>query len=82
MTKPSPNTDNIGLRLKQIRLNRKMTIRFLAQKAGVDAALISRLENGRRPGVYTFTLRRLAGALDCTCDELVIGPARSLGDAS
>ena len=77
-----PKNSGLGQRLKALRLNRKMTMRFLAQKANMQEAVISRLEAGRRDGINTYTLRRLAVALGCSCDELVIGPLTSLGGES
>ena len=43
----------------------------MAASSGIGKAHIGHIENGRRAGTVD-TLRRLAGALDCTLDDLVL----------
>lgn len=43
----SPGDDQIGGRLKAVRMSKGMSAREVAERAGVTAAYISRLENGR-----------------------------------
>jgi len=51
------------------RTARGLSIQALAASCGVGKAHISHIENGRRGGTVD-TLRRLAGALGCTVDDL------------
>lgn len=57
-------------RLKEWRKRRKMTIRQLAEKVGVDHTTISRWENGKSP-LTTSDLVTLARILDCSVFHLI-----------
>jgi transcriptional regulator with XRE-family HTH domain len=66
----------IGVHLKQIRLARDESQEAIARRANISTATYSRIENGHNePSVDT--LRRLAGALDVTVDELIGGPIKA-----
>jgi transcriptional regulator with XRE-family HTH domain len=55
----------IGQRLRELREQHRLTMRGLAELAGVSASLISDVERGRvEPSISV--LKRLAGALDTT----------------
>jgi transcriptional regulator with XRE-family HTH domain len=55
----------IGQRLRELREQHRLTMRGLAELAGVSASLISDVERGRvEPSISA--LKRLAGALDTT----------------
>src|SRR5688572_1881023 len=55
----------IGPRLRELREQHRLTMRGLAELAGVSASLISDVERGRvEPSISA--LKRLAGALDTT----------------
>jgi mannose-6-phosphate isomerase-like protein (cupin superfamily)/DNA-binding transcriptional regulator YiaG len=56
---------SIGQRLRELREQHRLTMRGLAELAGVSASLISDVERGRvEPSISA--LKRLAGALDTT----------------
>lgn len=61
--------DNLGERLKDVRLKAGMTLRELARQADVSPSFISQIENGKsQPSVSTlYTFSRLLGV---TVDEL------------
>lgn len=70
----------LGLRLRELRLSRGMTMAALAEKIGVTQPAISQWESGReRPG--RETLQRLAGALGVTAEALAL-PAGSQSSAA
>jgi transcriptional regulator with XRE-family HTH domain/quercetin dioxygenase-like cupin family protein len=61
--------DNLGSRLKDIRLKAGLTLRELARKADVSASFISQIENGKsQPSVAT--LYAFAQLLNVSIDEL------------
>src|SRR5438552_18440936 len=57
-------------RVRVWREHRGLTVKALADKAGVTAAYLSQVETGKRDGTLG-TSRKLAGALGVTRDELV-----------
>jgi len=63
---------NIGTRIRQLRLAKKMKITELADAVGVDAANISRLETGKQKQFSEQTLNRLAQALNVSVSDLFI----------
>lgn len=61
--------DNLGTRLRQLRMNAGFSLRELARLAKVSPSLVSQIENGKsRPSVST--LYGFARLLDVTVDEL------------
>jgi transcriptional regulator with XRE-family HTH domain len=60
----------IGDRLKDARIRRALTQEELAEKAGVNAATVARLERNRTEP-HMSTLRKLAKALDVDPTELI-----------
>ena len=64
---PLPAGEN---RVRVWREHRGLTVKALADKAGVTAAYLSQVETGKRDGTLG-TYRKLAGALGVTLDELV-----------
>lgn len=60
---------SIGLRIRQIRSERKLTQEELAEKADTDHTVISRIEGGRNLTVET--LIKIANALDISTDYLL-----------
>lgn len=61
---------DVGQRLRSARQRRRLTQVQLAQKTGMDQAVISRLERGEnRPRIDT--LRRLASALEMTVPQVL-----------
>lgn len=57
--------NNIGLQLKNIRMNRKMEIEKLAVLSGIQAGTISAIEAGELD-VNISTLSKLSDVLNCT----------------
>ena len=69
----------IGKRIRRERLARAMTQRALAEKVGVGAPHISKIEAGREVPSDEL-LRRFAGALDCDFDEFLLVARRMPSD--
>jgi transcriptional regulator with XRE-family HTH domain len=57
-------------KLKRLRKERVLTIRELANEAGVSKTTISNIENGQSEA-YPSTIRKLARAFDVTPSDLV-----------
>jgi transcriptional regulator with XRE-family HTH domain len=73
-----PDTSNTkAMELKKYRRIAGLTQQQLADKAGVDATLISRLERGQRTKTRWSTIARLAQALNLEPHELepILPPA-------
>lgn len=68
-------TESIGQRIKRDRLSRNMTQRDLAEVVDVGVPHISKIEAGReRPS--DELLRKIAEALGCDADELMLAARR------
>jgi transcriptional regulator with XRE-family HTH domain len=61
-----------GARLRQLRAERALTLRALAEISGVSYDTINKLELGRRPA-HASTIRKLADALSVEPKELMKG---------
>jgi len=61
-----------GQRLRQLRVERALSLRALAQRSGVAFDTINKLELGHRPA-RLVTIRKLAEALDVEPKELMKG---------
>ena len=57
-------------RCKELRIARGMSIRKLAEEAGVSTETIYSLEHGRRDFIWPKTARKLAGALGVSLEDL------------
>jgi len=65
-------SSKFGKRVRQLREQRQMTLRALADAAGVDFTYLSKVENGRVPYTPSVeTIRVLASALGCDALELL-----------
>jgi len=62
---------NVGLVLRQARIDAGLSVRALERLSGVTTALISKLEAGDRPDPSFRTIQRLATAIGISLDELV-----------
>src|SRR5215471_16317832 len=61
--------DNLGTRLKQLRVKAGLTLRQLARKADVSPSFVSQIENGKsQPSVATLYV--FAQLLNVSIDEL------------
>lgn len=73
-------TADIGVRLREARLQRGMSLRSVAQAVGVSASLISQVETGKtQPSVST--LYALVNHLGVSMDDLM-GVAASVSDTA
>ena len=61
-----------GQRLRQLRVERALSLRALAQRSGVAFDTINKLELGHRPA-RLVTIRKLADALSVDPKELMKG---------
>jgi transcriptional regulator with XRE-family HTH domain len=61
-----------GQRLRQLRVERALTLRVLAERSGVSYDTINKLELGQRPARLS-TIRKLADALGVEPKELMKG---------
>ncbi len=61
-----------GERLRQLRVEKALSLRALGEITGVAFDTISKLENGRRPA-RLVTIRKLAEALGVEPKELMKG---------
>jgi transcriptional regulator with XRE-family HTH domain len=70
--KPMPISSNVELnvRLKRLRLERRMSIRSLAEVAGMDAATVYRIEHGDIASPRPQHLQRIAVALEVDVEDL------------
>jgi len=64
----------LGRRLKELRSDRKWTVRELADRAGVSPAYPSKIETGEIEDPGTEMAVKLAGALGMTLTELLGEP--------
>jgi transcriptional regulator with XRE-family HTH domain len=61
-----------GERLRELRVERALSLRALGERSGVTFATINNLENGNRPARLA-TIRKLAEALGVEPKELMKG---------
>ena len=61
-----------GQRLRQLRVERALTLRALAERSGVSYDTINKLELGQRPARLS-TIRKLADVLGVEPKELMKG---------
>jgi transcriptional regulator with XRE-family HTH domain len=61
-----------GQRLRELRVQRALSLRALGERSGVSFATINNLENGNRPARLA-TIRKLAEALEVDPIELMKG---------
>lgn len=59
-----------GGRVRQLRLEKKLSIRQLAELAGVAKSQISDIENSQHQNTTIDTICKLAKALECKTEEL------------
>lgn len=67
--------EEIGVALKRARLDKKLSLRRVAEQLGISTSLLSQVENGKtQPSVKT--LFGLATVLEVSLDEIAIGRSR------
>ncbi len=59
----------VGLRLRKLREARQLTARDVAERAGISAHSLSRIETGKHDVVFT-TLQKILDATGCTLKDL------------
>ena len=64
MTTVETNTANIPTIIKTLRLDRGLSLRELAHKAGVTASYLSKIENNLTPNITINVLAALCHALE------------------
>ena len=68
-TPPADSASDVGRRLRELRLRRRLTLREIADRAGLSESFLSRLERGRT-SVSITSLQRIAGALAMDVSDL------------
>jgi transcriptional regulator with XRE-family HTH domain len=79
LTEPALETNGLpelGQRLRAIRLLRRLTLREVAESAGVSESFVSQLERGRS-SASVATLQRLAAAVGIEVSDLFSGESQS-----
>lgn len=72
--KTTPDIDLlVRRRLRELRLQRNLTLQDVGERAGIDVSTLSRLESGKRRLALDH-LPRLARALSVSTDELLQAP--------
>ena len=61
---------NFAERLKELRIENKLTQKRLAELAGINQSMIARWENGENEPLASY-IPKLAEALNCSCDYLL-----------
>lgn len=64
-------SDDFGEYLRDSRKRAGLTLRDLAQRAGIDFTYLSKIENGRVPPPAESTVRTLAAQLGVDADDLI-----------
>lgn len=62
----------IGKRIRQIREEKEMTREQLATSADITTKFLYEVENGKK-GLSAVTLLKIANALSCSCDYILLG---------
>lgn len=65
------------LNIREKRKSLKMSQEELASLAGVSRQTIINLENNASKNITVITLQKIAGALNCSVDDLLILPEES-----
>lgn len=64
-----PRPDDVGTRLRVLRVRRRLTLREVADRAGLSESFLSRLERGRT-SVSIASLQRIAAAVGVEVSDL------------
>ncbi|MEI6970574.1 MAG: helix-turn-helix domain-containing protein [bacterium] len=73
------NPGDIGRRIRELRQDRELSLRALAQKSGVAVSFLSKVEAGRGSPTLV-TLLKILEALNCTAPEFFAAPDNRMGD--
>lgn len=67
---PEPDSVEVGVRLRELRMGRRLTLRQVAERAGISEGFLSQIELGRSaPSLKTF--HRLAQALGLEAADIL-----------
>jgi transcriptional regulator with XRE-family HTH domain len=69
--RPEVNMTALGAHLASARRQQQLRQADLAREVGIHAVTLSRIENGKLPGVTVAVLARLAMRLDLSLDHLL-----------
>lgn len=58
-------------RIKEKRIEKKLSQEELAEKAGISRITISMLESGRQQDIKVSTIKRIANSLECPISDLI-----------
>ena len=67
------DTENLGSKIKRLRIERKLAQERLAIEAHVDQSGLSKFERGRDRNIGEASLRRIASVLKISFDDLIAG---------
>ncbi len=62
---------NVGSRVRSLRLEQRITLPALADRAGLSKGLLSKLENAEAPNPSLETLQKIAEALGVTLSDIL-----------
>ena len=68
--------------LKELKREKNMTTKQLAEKSGLPEQTVSRILSGHTPNPYIDTLDRFATALGCTIADILVGTKAVIGNVS
>ena len=74
-------SQRVGLTIRKLRQARKLTSKEVAERAGISAQSLSRIENGRHDVVFS-TLRRILAGMGCTLRDLALAQYEGAEDLS
>ncbi|MDG3061569.1 helix-turn-helix domain-containing protein [Lacticaseibacillus casei] len=61
--------EQVAQRIRDLRMSKHISQEQLANMAGMDASMLARIENGRRPNIKLATLERIVKALGVNYHE-------------
>jgi len=70
--------DNLGRKIRQLRIVRNLTQKQLADLVGLDESMISKIENGYTIG-SVHTLTKFAAVFSVSVTELISGRPKANG---
>lgn len=59
-------------KIREYRLKQKLSQHELAEKSGISRTVISQLENGSREIITSYTMKKIAEALDTKVEEIFL----------
>lgn len=62
----------VGRRIRLLRINKSLSREALAEEMNISARFLYDIEHGRK-GFSAYTLKKLALALEVSCDTIIFG---------